>query len=211
MSRNIHCTMGTVYTRICQFNLFHEGCVDATLYLCFCKAAVTSARHVKWSKNKVIGGTTSAWRGTRGLLASQTCMCMFVCVWDEYLLWPLSSNCPYAQFTRLGHFGKPCPFTHSNTIPALLQDCIFKSWTHTRNQDINQLVASTHAHTYTHNLKRVRRFHTPTLNIVTSDMQADLLWTNQWKPHPETHVVRLAYTVCKNNICSRMRCESSGR
>lgn len=141
------------------------------------------------AKNKVIAGTTSVWRGTRGLLASQTCMCAYACVCDEYLLWPLSSNVLTLNLPDSGTFGRPCPSTHSNTIPALLQDCIFKFWTRRRNQDINQLVAST----YTRNLKRVRRFRTPTHHHFrhAGRSAVDKVETTSWDSRCETRIYRL--------------------
>lgn len=70
--------------------------------ICSMRATLTSPRHVKWSKNKVRGGMTSVWQGTRGLLASQTSVCVCVCVPAVFLLWPLSSNVLMLNLTSLG-------------------------------------------------------------------------------------------------------------
>lgn len=117
MSRNMHCAVGTLHTGTCQSNLFHAGSVVTALHLCFCLAALTSSRLVKWSKNKVREGTASVWRDTRGLPASQTSVCVCVCA-DRVLLWPLSSDVLMLNLTESGSPAGPHPSTHSKNSPA---------------------------------------------------------------------------------------------
>lgn len=100
MSRNMHCAVDSLHTGTCQANLFHAGSVVATLYLCFCLAALTSSRHVKCSKNNDREGTTNTWHNTRGLPASRTLS----------LLWPPSSNVLMLNLTS----GNPAGLIYSH-------------------------------------------------------------------------------------------------
>lgn len=137
------------------------------------------------AKNKVRRGTTSAWRCTRGLPNIPN---IRVCVRAMFLQWPLSSNVLMLNLTDSG--------TTAGPVHAHIQN--------PKKLTLLSFGGNTHTHVHT------QRFQKPSLKIATPDVQSDLLWTMQPKPHPASHAAYLAYTVC-NNICNGMWCESTGR
>lgn len=91
-------TWDSLHTGTCRRSLFHAGSVVATPYLCFSLAALTSSGHVKCRKLRSNGEQHPTGR-TPGGYRHPKHLCVSVRT-QVSSLWPLSKQCPHAQFNQ---------------------------------------------------------------------------------------------------------------